>query len=345
VPSFAPMLAAMWARVARSSLRARLVGAAGGTLVGGAAIAASVQLQTPAACQERQSGMQTTPGAIGQERRSGMQRRASVDSHIRSGERLRVAVYGGSFNPITNAHLNCAAELIHSRLVDEVWMVPCGPRPDKPSLKTSALHRLIMCHLAVDTTFGSRFGVRVIEECTSCLRDMPSLVLMRRFKEHYPQYDFSFVVGSDNVPELHTWDAPGCPGAWEAIEDAGAKFVTECKFLVLARPGWELADEALPENFAVVGEALQRRDMHLTETHLSSSEVRDRIMRAWGSAPTDGGGVKRGADDIVRYGLRHGLERDGGEDVVGKAWYDEAEGLVPPSVLGHIVRYGLYQRE
>lgn len=89
----------------------------------------------------------------------------------------------------------------------------------------------------------------------------------------------------------------------------------------------------------------QRRDMHLTETHLSSSEVRDRIMRAWGSAPTDGGGVKRGADDIVRYGLRHGLERDGGEDVVGKAWYDEAEGLVPPSVLGHIVRYGLYQRE
>ena len=25
--------------------------------------------------------------------------------------------------------------------------------------------------------------------------------------------------------------------------------------------------------------------------------------------------------------------------------YDEAEGLVPPSVLGHIVRYGLYARE
>ena len=24
--------------------------------------------------------------------------------------------------------------------------------------------------------------------------------------------------------------------------------------------------------------------------------------------------------------------------------YDEAEGLVPPSVLGHIVRYGLYAR-
>ena len=39
--------------------------------------------------------------------------------------------YGGSFNPITNAHLNCAAEIIHSKLADEVWIVPCGARPDK----------------------------------------------------------------------------------------------------------------------------------------------------------------------------------------------------------------------
>ena len=113
--------------------------------------------------------------------------------------RKRVCVYGGSFNPITTAHLNVAAEsscarlrilrseawqasvcsasasasasaiqrnilptytcaVMHSKLVDEVWITPCGPRPDKPSLKTSMIHRLVMCHLAVDTTFGSRFG-------------------------------------------------------------------------------------------------------------------------------------------------------------------------------------------
>ena len=47
---------------------------------------------------------------------------------------------------------------MHSKLVDEVWITPCGPRPDKRSLKTSMNHRLVMCHLAVDTTFGSRFG-------------------------------------------------------------------------------------------------------------------------------------------------------------------------------------------
>ena len=68
-----------------------------------------------------------------------------------------VAILGGSFDPITDAHLKAACEIIHSKCADEVWITPCGARPDKPSLKTSALDRLIMCHLAVDTMFGSKF--------------------------------------------------------------------------------------------------------------------------------------------------------------------------------------------
>eukprot|EP00966_Prymnesium_polylepis_P102511 2374766-Prymnesium_polylepis.1 len=62
----------------------------------------------------------------------------------------------------------------------------------------------------------------------------------------------------------------------------------------------------------------------MIETALSSTEVRNRV---------------RPPDDVVRHGLRKV------EQGSQKAWYDEAEGLVPPSVLGHIVRYGLYARE
>ena len=54
----------------------------------------------------------------------------------------------------------------------------------------------------------------------------------------------------------------------------------------------------------------------------------------------------RGADDIVRYGLRAGAEKPSKTKAPTSAsWYDEVEGLVPPSVLGHIVRYGLYARD
>ena len=82
-----------------------------------------------------------------------------------------------------------------------MWLVPCGARPDKPSLKTPASHRLIMCHLAVDTTFGSRFGVKVCDEEMQEPRNIPTVVLMRRLKDRYPGFDFSFVVGSDLTKE------------------------------------------------------------------------------------------------------------------------------------------------
>ena len=75
----------------------------------------------------------------------------------------RIAVLGGSFDPITDGHLKCACEIVHARKAQEVWIVPCGTRPDKPSLKTPYMHRLIMCHLAVNTTFGSSCPIRVCD--------------------------------------------------------------------------------------------------------------------------------------------------------------------------------------
>mmetsp|Transcript_37202 Transcript_37202/g.74365 ORF Transcript_37202/g.74365 Transcript_37202/m.74365 type:complete len:349 (-) Transcript_37202:268-1314(-) len=259
-----------------------------------------------------------------------------------TGPRKRVAVFGGSFNPITNAHLNCAAEIIHSKLADEVWITPCGARPDKPSLRTSGLHRLIMCHLAVDTSFGSRFGVKVCDEEIHQPRNVPSLILMRRLKANHPNIDFSFVVGSDLIPTLHEWDAPAMPGCWDGVRDAGRVFMSECNFLVVDRPGSDVETSRLPPNFKLIAPALKARGSQLTETYLSSSEVRQRML---------------GADDIVRFGLRRGDNQKGGDaeqptqerrrraQESRRAWYDEAEGLVPPSVLGHIVRYGLYARE
>ena len=126
----------------------------------------------------------------------------------------------------------------------------------------------------------------------------------------------------------------GCPGHWDSIPDAGLTFINENHFLVIDRPGDHEGGGPKPPNFELIAPALEARGSRLTETLLSSSEVRHRM---------------RGADDIVRRGLRKG-EKSGAEErarriTETKSWYDEVEGLVPPSVLGHIVRYGLYSRE
>ena len=59
----------------------------------------------------------------------------------------RVGILGGSFDPITEGHLTLAAGVVQSGAVDEVWLMPCGERPDKPSLTTSVMHRYIMTQI------------------------------------------------------------------------------------------------------------------------------------------------------------------------------------------------------
>ncbi|CAD7930718.1 unnamed protein product [Amoebophrya sp. A25] len=76
---------------------------------------------------------------------------------------IRIGILGGSFDPITNAHLTLAAEAVQTGAVDEVWLMPCGERPDKPSLKTPVRDRYLMTQLAVSEFFQPDFPVYVCE--------------------------------------------------------------------------------------------------------------------------------------------------------------------------------------
>ena len=71
-------------------------------------------------------------------------------ARLAAASKIRVAVYGGAFDPPTVDHMRCCAQILRSRQVDEVWLTPCGPRPDKPGIKTSTTHRWAMCEIAVD---------------------------------------------------------------------------------------------------------------------------------------------------------------------------------------------------
>lgn len=84
-----------------------------------------------------------------------------------------IAILGGSFNPITIAHLEAAAAVWkavgrqegsprcavpasqgNALPVDEVWIVPCGPRPDKPSVNAvNSLDRAVMAALSLEDVF------------------------------------------------------------------------------------------------------------------------------------------------------------------------------------------------
>ena len=67
----------------------------------------------------------------------------------------------------------------------------------------------------------SCFKVKVCDEEMHHPRAMPSLVLLNFLEARHPNYEFKFVIGTDLIEQLRSWDAQGCPGAWDEIPDAG----------------------------------------------------------------------------------------------------------------------------
>jgi len=241
-----------------------------------------------------------------------------------------VAILGGSFDPITDAHLKAACEIIHSKCADEVWITPCGARPDKPSLKTSALDRLIMCHLAVDTMFGSKFPLAVKDVELPLTQAAPTLHLVREMEARHPDKDFAFVIGTDLVSGLEQWGCAAVP-EWgrEAIptEVAGPRLFAECNFIVINRPGYMIPEEyakRMKKNFHYLSPMAGQT---LVTQRLSSSEVRSRIRTpSMRSVPRECS-TSFGANEKVAI-------EDGNFAMV--------EGLMPPAVLAHIIRNRLY---
>ncbi len=60
---------------------------------------------------------------------------------------MRVAVFGGSFNPPHVAHQFVALYVLETAGVDELWLVPCAKHTFEKLLAPFS-HRLRMCELA-----------------------------------------------------------------------------------------------------------------------------------------------------------------------------------------------------
>jgi len=224
----------------------------------------------------------------------------------------RIAILGGSFDPITTGHLKVAVEIVHMRKADEVWLVPCGVRPDKPSLRTPYMHRMLMCHLAVNTTFGSQFPIRVCDLEMHEPMALSTYHVMEKLGQVYPQKQFFFVVGADLISEIKKWDAPNVP-------DAGERLYANSNFLVMERPGYDIPPD-LPANFTLVTGVA---GANVVTEDTASSEIRRRIKPLVPERQTNN------FAETERSFLQLGD-------------YSMVDGLLPPAVLAHVIRYQLY---
>lgn len=139
----------------------------------------------------------------------------------------KVAVFGGSFNPVHIGHMILADFIRQEMAFDEVWFMlsPLNPLKANPGELLPDEVRLEMLHLAVDGSDG--FKVSDIE--LSMPRPSYTVDTLRELRKRYPDVEFSLIVGGDNFASFDRWKC----------SDEILKMV---RLIVYPRPGCELPD-------------------------------------------------------------------------------------------------------
>jgi nicotinate-nucleotide adenylyltransferase len=153
-------------------------------------------------------------------------------------------------------HLLAAQDAYEQHRLDRLVIVPAAQAPLKPGeAHSSPADRLAMVRAA--TEWDTRFEVSDFELRKGGVSY--TIDSARHFRALFPDDELYWVIGGDQLPQLHLW------------KDVGelAKLV---EFIFLERPGYPV--RAAP---AVPGLRLRRCDGHLLA--ISSTELRDRTRR------------------------------------------------------------------
>ncbi len=199
-----------------------------------------------------------------------------------NGERLRLGVMGGTFDPIHHGHLVAASEVAARFDLDEVVFVPTGqPWQKKDRKVSSAEDRYLMTTIA--TASNPRFSVsRVDIDRPGETYTVDTLKDLRA--ERGDDVDLLFITGADALSKILTW---------HGVED----LFDLAHFVGVSRPGVDLSSKDvshLPADKVTL--------LEVPALAISSTECRERVaadLPIWYLVP----------DGIVQYISKRGLYR------------------------------------
>lgn len=170
--------------------------------------------------------------------------------------RLRVALYGGAFDPVHCAHLRVAQHAFEQAQLDRVIFIPAAQSPLKahvPRANDAARLQMLRLALAAD----AHFEVDPYEIQKGGISY--TLDTVRHFRDRMGTgVELFWIVGGDQFEQLEHWHQI----------DQLAALVT---FLVLARPGSELRSQPI--------EGLRYQLIEAPLMPLSSTEIRQRCAQ------------------------------------------------------------------
>ena len=176
----------------------------------------------------------------------------------------RVGLFGGTFNPLHNAHLKVARTALDQYELSSIVFIPNGIPPHKEKvLGGDKEARFEMVRLAVEPF--PEFTVSRIEVD----REGPSYTIdtIRALKDDYPQ-GICFIVGADRLLKLDTWKEPH-------------ELLRSVPFIIAPRSGVSLdVFDVSPFREAMIV-PLEMEDVDLSSSGLRERAQRSESIREW----------------------------------------------------------------
>lgn len=165
---------------------------------------------------------------------------------------MKIGLLGGSFDPVHSGHIYLANEVVRQTDIEAVWFIPAGKHPFK--------------HEETEIPFENRYALiqkaiskypyfKVLDIDNQANSPSYTDQLIMRLQSHYPDHNFSFIIGSDLLSELPQWH--NSEWLFENVE-----------FVIVNRPGHVPQQDLLPPKNTIV---------EITPQSISSSKIRAKI--------------------------------------------------------------------
>ncbi len=115
---------------------------------------------------------------------------------------MRLALYGGTFDPVHHGHLLLARDALEVLELDRVIFIPAALSPHKLATSpASAELRRAMLSAALADEPG------FVLDDSELAQPGPSFAIdtVKRIRATHPDALIHYLIGADNIPKLHTW--------------------------------------------------------------------------------------------------------------------------------------------